>query len=379
MEEEFIYTVGNQNRVPQIQDENPTPEEEIFITSVGNQEETPTEENPEVPPVESEESNIDTEESEDSQESEEEENENSSEENTETQEPDPFEDYSVSAIYAERLKEIDFLPADFETKKDLDHVEFLDTLIKKSEETGLKNAEAALIEKYGGEEVLKAAQFLNSGGDPVLLNKRSALDHFISLDLEDESNQEKVVRFNYKMKGIADEEAELFIETIKERGELSSKASKSVNELLTVKSNYSKQIETPPQPDNSQQFVAERNDKINGIISSSKVGPFKLDTSEQKKLQDFIMKPAYATQVNVNGVIKNKFITGLERAYQRLHSDLDKQVLLAKLLMDDFNLNVVKEQGKDEATASVLDHLNRKKSSKTNKTNSKKKINPYYG
>jgi hypothetical protein len=277
-----------------------------------------------------------------------------------------YKGYSDAALYGEQLKQSGFFPEDFELEKEIDHEDLIQNMVKTAEQIAIENAEAKLIEKYGSAETLQAAAYLRSGGDPLFLNKAAAVEKMASLDLNEESNQEKAILFAYKMKGIEEEDARVYIETHRERGELEEKARKASEYLGSLKEEFKSNINTPKDNNDYEAMVAERNSKIQSIVKSKAIGPYKLTDKDSKELLEFITKPKFAVKVSENEVTRNKFVTGLEKKYAELGNDLTKQVLIAKILMDDFNFTPLESEIKNKTMTGVLDTLNRK-SKKRNK------------
>jgi hypothetical protein len=288
---------------------------------------------------------------------------------------DALKDHSEAALYAEHLKEVGFFANDYELEKDLSHEALAQKMISHSQELATENVLSEIASKYGGEEVLNAAQFLMNGGDPVFLNEGSALKKYSSMDLDIEANQEQVILFAYQKQGIDPDNAKLFVETFKERGELDIQAVKAAKNIDSYLANYNKTLATAPQ--GADPAVEE--DRINNIkkvVNKKAIGPYKLSDREATDLIDFTTNPRYITKVKVGNGYQNKYVTGLDRAVAALSQDIEKQILMAKVLLDDFDFKSIKAEAKEEAATGALDRLNRNRS--TGNRNRPRSKNAFY-
>lgn len=296
------------------------------------------------------------------------------EEPTEEQPEDtenPYKDYSEAAVYSVHLKETGFFPEDFEIKKDISHHDLMKEMIAKAEEIGRNNVLNEIRSKWD-DEVLSIAEYLSKGGDPMVLDRANYYKNLSSAKLESDEDKAAFLMTFYQHKGIEKEEAQALVDTARDSGKLDEKINqgKQLFKSLHEQASQSIKIEEPD-PALIKRQIEERNTQVKTIVSKGELGPFKLSDKEKTDLVDFVTNPRYLiTETLPDGRKANKYATGLERAFGNVMNDLSKQLILAKVLMDDFDMTSIKQEVKTRTLESALDYLNR--------TPKKSKVNPYY-
>lgn len=303
--------------------------------------------------------------------------EESEEESGEGTDENPFKDFSEAAVYAAELKRTGYFGDDYEINKEASHHDVFKDMVEAAKAKAIENAKAELLQKGYTEEHFKRQDYLASGGDPSVLSQVGLLRNLASADPKTEEEQDQYLQAMYNYKGLNDpEDVKELIQRARDLGKMDDRL-KEAKELFGQLYNQAEEQLRPqePDPEEIKRIEAERKQNIKRVIDKGEIGPFNPMDEKRKELFDFVTERKYLTvRQDEYGNKVNQFVTGFDRAFADLAQDMEKQMVLAYLLMNDFNLSEVTSKVKNETVNSALNYLNRVPKKQTRK----KVTNPYY-
>lgn len=321
-----------------------------------------------------EEKNPDVEENEEEEEEQEEEEEEENEEGEKKENKKPRASKVKPTSTLNYLKEkglIDYELEDGEKMTD----ELAEQIIEDDFDTRLDERVQELVEGMP-EDAANFFKFIKEGGNTqqylIKLAQQSVSSRIVeNLDLENESNQELVVREQMALEGDDQEAIEAQIEFLKESGKMKTFAEAKYKKW--GKKNKEEKTALVEAQKKQALKAKENQRKLKKTITDfvkdkESVGSLKLSKKEKKEL------PSYMTDRTVK-LENGGTATEMQVALHTAMNDEEKAIILAKILKSDFNFDVIEEDAKDKAAKEAKENIRRQnnKPSKTGKSGSPKK------
>jgi hypothetical protein len=287
---------------------------------------------------------------------------------------DEDEDEKFYSSLAKGLKEKGiFQNVDLEGKE-LKSDDDLYDLIEAEAEARIEETFEAFAEDMD-EDAKAFIKFKKSGGRTedffaVYRNSVSLTD----IDIEDEKDQEKVaMHYAMVIEGLEEEEAKDRVEWLKENGKLGAKSVKWHEKLQNLdKQNREAIVRQTQEQEEARRKNAEKFTETlkTTLTKVENVGQFKFSPTDKKELGDFIAKPTVK-------VGKNNYITPFQKAMSDIlrgdGENMNKLLLLAKLVKSDFTVEDLKATAKTEVVRESRKVLKQIKSGSKPVTHSNKK------
>ncbi len=262
----------------------------------------------------------------------------------------------------EKFKKKGYISEEFDTEV-TDEEDLIDIVV---EEAAFKLLDSEL--KKLPPELKSLNKFvLNGGSITEFISELSSKTEFNvdNIDLTDEKDLEKIVKYKFKKADLDDETIEAQIKILKEKGKLEELGEKEYEKLKKEKEEFLKNKE--------EQIQKNKRDERLSAIKTKRELTEKLQKMEDIKglqltTKDKIELPKYVTEksVEVNG---NK-ITPMMRDIMLAVQDPDKTLILAKLLKDDFDFSTIKKKAESSKVEEIEKKLNNKKRTNKNKKSS---------
>ena len=205
---------------------------------------------------------------------------------------------------------------DSERPKNVD--EFVEYMSKVAEENS--------IPQYADDRIAQLDQYVKNGGrfeDVYQTQQRSM--YYDNIDIEDESNQQEVVRDYYKLQGMNDEQINRKIERYEDADMLEDEATDAVNYLKAYEAQQAQymaqqqEAQRQAQEQQAAQFVEDLTNGINGLAD---IRGISIPKEDKKALYDYITKTdadgLTQYQKDFNGNLVNNLI---ESAYFTMKGD----------------------------------------------------------
>lgn len=219
------------------------------------------------------------------------------------------------------------------------------------------------------EDAANFFKFIKDGGNTqqylLKLAQQSVSSRIVEgLDLEQESNQELVIREQMALEGDDQEAIEAQIEFLKESGKLKSFAEGKYKKW--DKKNKAEKAALVEQQKKAALKAKESQRKLKKTIADfvkdkASIGSLKLTKKEKKEL------PGYMTDRNVK-LQNGGTATEMQVALHEAMNDEEKAIILAKLLKSDFDFSVLEEDAADKVAKEAKAGVRRNKNSKPSKT-----------
>lgn len=226
------------------------------------------------------------------------------------------------------------------------------------------------------EDAANFFKFVKSGGSPqqylLKLAQQQVSTRIVeNIDLENESNQELVIREQMATEGDDQESIEAQIEFLKDSGKMKTFAEGKYRKW--DKKNQAEKAQMVKDQKKAADDVKAKDRKLKKTIGDfikdkDSVGSLKLTKKEKKELPSYMTDRTVALQ---NGSRTTKMAFELHEAMQ----DETKALIIAKLVKSDFNFEVFKEDAEDKTAKEVRKNIRRNdnKPSKSGKSGSPKK------
>ena len=224
-------------------------------------------------------------------------------------------------------------------------------------------------------------KFVLNGGDPAQflssLAQSSTSKIKPGLDLENEANQELVMRESLKADGYDDEYIDTQIDFLKDSKKLDKIAEKRYTKW--EKDNEAAQASLAQQQAAARQKrkdnIRESKKAVSKMLSTNpEINDIKFDKKDIKEMPDYMFEPAYKLD---NG----REITEMEKDLMESMKDQNKMAVLAKMLKSNFDFESFKKDASDEVTKKVKSNLRRQKTGgagKVKKTGASKSLADYF-
>jgi hypothetical protein len=279
-----------------------------------------------------------------------------------------------STSVLQSLKEKGLVDYELEEGQELTD-ELADEILEDSFDNKLDQRIAELVEDMP-EDAANFFKFIKEGGNTqqylYKLAQQAVSSRIVEgMDLENEANQELIVREQLAAEGDDQETINAQIEFLKESNKLAS-VSKSKYKKWETKNKAEKQALVEKQKQ-AALAAKENQRKLKTQVSTflkdkDSVGKLKFTKSEKKEL------PSYMTDKNVQ-LENGSSITTMQKDLYEAMRDETKAVMLAKLLKSDFNFDMIEEEVEDKIAKKTKEQLRRtdKKPSKSGKSSSPSK------
>lgn len=274
------------------------------------------------------------------------------------------------------LKEKGFLNFELEEGEELDEEKAFSLIEDKFEESVDSKVEELM--KTLPDDVKNLVKYAVNGGDlnSYLSNIASTTKSITKdLDLEDEKNQEFLVREKLKSQGEDDEYIQTQIDFLKEKDKLGDVAEKYFDKVIEEKEKRERELV-------EQQKEARKQAKENQIKFKKEISSLLEEKEEVKGLkfnkQDKRELPEYISSASIE-LQDGRTITPFYNDLFETLKDKDKTLLLAKLIKSDFDFSSIEKQAETKSTKQVKDNLERKNETSVKKGSSQpKRITDYF-
>lgn len=274
------------------------------------------------------------------------------------------------------LKEKGFLNFELEEGEELDD-DKASTLIEEKFESSVEEKVNDLIKDLP-DSVKNLIKFVSNGGSEneyfSSMQNKGATTISKDLDLEDEKNQELVVRYKLQAQGEDEEDINTQIEFLKEKGKLEDTANKHFNKIIE---DLDKEAEALVERQKKAKKEAKENQikfkkEISTILEEKKeIKNLKFSDQDKKELPDYISNQS----VELND---GRSITPFYHDLFETLKDKDKTLLLAKLIKSDFDFSQIEKQAKTKQAKEVEDNLQRNQTSVSKGSSQPKRLTDYF-
>ena len=290
-------------------------------------------------------------------------------------------EYSDAALMAKHFADNGWIDEDKNSiDKDLDYAGFEKQLTARFNKE-VEAAKQQAIETVG--KYQEYVDYLMKGGDPKLVQQAAKHNSIATLDLEDEANQELVMKNDLAAKELNDVEIEAVIERLKDKGQLKSRAEKIQNAHKDYRDNLTKQEETQrlEQEEAAKEHRKREIKSLQEIVSSGNIGGLEVDARQQQSIMDALLKPTeVVSYVNQSGKTVKTKVTLVQKLEAELNNNKEKQLQYVHFLLNGFSVDTAVQAAVEKKNRNMLDTLNSrttKKSSKPSPSRNRKK-NAYY-
>lgn len=273
-----------------------------------------------------------------------------------------YSNYSDAQILALSYIEDGTLPEDTDIEN-LDAISLKEKLLESITPLAQARAEKELKEKYPDEEHFERAKMLFNGATDEEAQYVTTLDQLASLDadLDNEDGdkiREHLITQHYIAKGLDEKKAKKLTDAHFEDGEDIEEAKAAQEYFSQESSKFKRELEEKAEA--ARQEKKERHEKfisdIKSKVESGELGDIKLSKKEQKTMLSGLLEP---TEVYETPDGKAHKVTKYQKKMLEIQNDVDKQLLLAKLILfDDLNASKIMSKAKtsaDRDLASLLD------------------------
>lgn len=240
-------------------------------------------------------------------------------------------------------------------------------------ELGLnKKVDATVKEMMGSLEdtTKEAVSFLLKGGDlnqlVSLLSKTTVKGISKGMDLESEDNQVLLAKHRLISLGEDEEDAETYIQSLKDSNKLAKYASKAYSEWEEDNNDIIAQ-ENKAREEQRKKAIkdnAEYRKKVQDVVSKNEeYKGYKLTNSESKTIVDYLTKPTVQ-------LADKKTVTGFQKDFMEAMKDPKKQVIIASLIKNDFDFSSIAKKQASSTSKNIKEELQRQKDNKVNNRSS---------
>lgn len=275
------------------------------------------------------------------------------------------------------LKEKGFLDFELEEGEELDE-DKASTLIEEKFEESVETKVNDLI-KGLPETVKNLVKFAANGGNVTeylsALQSRGSDKISKDIDLEDEKNQELVVRHKLAAQGEEDEDIETQIEFLKEKGKLGDVAEKHFSKW--VKESEDEEKAFAENQKNARKVAKENQIKFKKEISSllqekDEIYNLKFSDTEKKELPDYISNASIELE---DGRKMTPFYSDLFETLK----DKEKTLALAKIIKKGLDFSDIEKSAKTKQTKELKENLQRTEKTSVSKGSSQpKRLTDYF-
>lgn len=269
-----------------------------------------------------------------------------------------------SSIYLDVLKDLKeqgiFKHVELEEGEDIDAERFAE-LQQEEYDTEI----AARLETWATQELDPDAQafikFKVQGGNTEdFFKEYSKSSDIPEGDIENESHQDAVIKYQLKQEGWSNDEIEDRLEYLENSGKKKDFAKRYDAKLKEqIEKNKSKLLE---QAEEQKQKAKQVEDNFKASVKDAlsevnEVSGFKISQQDKGKIYDLLTKRNFKLS-------ENQMITGFQKKMGDILQDTEKLILLAKLIDSDFDFTEMKKQIETKKVKEVKSNLQKHQSSK---------------
>lgn len=292
---------------------------------------------------------------EEQEEQEEEEEEESEEESEEEEEEGNFNKQAVSALYDQLVSE-----GVIQVSKDFKFdgtAAGLDQALDQTFEQLSNSAKNTLIESLPAEVGLLVNYSLQTGGTiKDFMENQGVSNSLENLDIDDESNQEEVLRQFYKSTTkYSDDRIERLVSQARKSGDLSNEAQNAYRDLLNLEQENKNSLEQRLEEQKQRQLEAEKKERetFETIIENSE----NIDKVRKSRLRNFVVNKSRKRG-------ESNHSTELKRTLTLLSQNPDHIIQLGDLLLDynpqkGINLERLQDKTNSKRTKDTLSRLDK--------------------
>lgn len=257
-----------------------------------------------------------------------------------------------SVKLVKQLKDRGLLDFEIEEGQELSEEE-AEELLETMHEEAVENRLEELFENLP-QDVKALNKFVLNGGtlsEFLSSIKPSVISFSSDFDIDNEENQEIVLREDLKNQNYDDDYIETFIDTLKDSGKLKASASKIYNKLKQD-ADKKQELILAKQREQRELIALKRKEHRKTIseLVASKDLEVQLSKKEQKDLPDYIS--------NFNIKLENgSQITQMQLDLHKIMQDPKKVIVLAKLLKDDLKFDNLKKQIETKVTKETKEKI----------------------
>lgn len=270
----------------------------------------------------------------------------------ESRQAESYSDYSPWALLALEQKESGNIPANIDIDRNLSGEDFKELFL------GELSREFEGVMKEKG-EVYRLAQYLLQGGSPQVAQQVISREDFSNVPLDVKENQKNVIRAYYSdFKGLDEDEISTIIENFDLDGKLREKSEKFQEIYRANKAHeYERMLKEQEQYQALQQKKAEESkNKMRKTIEKGNIKGIHVPKNKRAQFLRDIFEPTELVQVpDESGKQQTVKVTRLEKMNMELSQDMEAQLVYAWMVLNNFNVEDIKEQGKIEQNNSILD------------------------
>lgn len=180
-------------------------------------------------------------------------------------------------------------------------------------------------------------------------------------DIEDESYQDDVIRYQLELEGWDNDEIEDRLEYLKESGKKLVQAKKYEAKIKEQKEEDKKRLLEETEKQNKNKALQEESYKkeIKEVLDTTEeIKGFKITPQEKSVILNMLTKKDYKTP-------NKTFITGFQKKLAEVFQDSEKTILLAKLLNNDFDFSQFEKKVIDKKTKEIKTNLEQRRDLKS--------------
>lgn len=238
--------------------------------------------------------------------------------------------------------------------------DIIDKSIEKRFEESIKNLP---------EDLKNIIKYVNNGGslEDIITTLSESSELSEDIDLSDESNQEKVLRYLLKQEGEDDEIIEANIEFLKDSGKLAAISEKKFEKW---KNDKKTELEMEVENQKKQKQLLKENqikfkkDISEYLSSNNEIKGLTISKNEEKELPSYISDTSIKLQ-------DGRQITPFYRDLFEALKDREKIIALAKIIKSDFDFSSMKKNIVTKQTQKLKEEIQRQEKS-TDKRSSQK-------
>jgi hypothetical protein len=180
-------------------------------------------------------------------------------------------------------------------------------------------------------------------------------------DLEDESYQDEVIRYQLELEGWDNDEIEDRLEYLKESGKKLVQAKKYEAKIKEQREEEKKRLLEETERQNKSRALQEESYKkeIKDVLDNTdEIKGFKITPQEKYTILNMLTKKDYKTP-------NKTFVTGFQKKLAEVFQDSEKTILLAKLLNNDFDFSQFEKKVIDKKTKEIKTNLEQRRDLKS--------------
>lgn len=291
------------------------------------------------------------------------------EEDEEDEEDNDYSGYSGSALLGLSLQKDGLLGEDFKVAKNLSGKALKDSIINNWKTEFESSKDSYLASKGLSQDVIEYANYLAEGMRPEVLESVRDQRQYAKLDItgDDEiadDNRKSLILAMYADKGISERRAESLYNSVYESSEEHEEAS-IAKEYFQSKEKAIIQTEQAYAQERTKLVEEEKRktlDIVHTSIRNRVVSGYKISDKEAKALEKAVLEPTEIIDYTdpSTGKTSKVAMTKYELAMNDLNNDINKQLLVAHILINGLDIEKIKDEGKRESDDEIMRALDKK-------------------